>query len=92
MKKEEIEEYVKKVDDPDLATQPGMVHQVWEDGEITCQKCGDLLWQRLLHSFKCGHPVNRIKMPHNYNKYSYAFVTSEESEKISEMIFNMEVE
>jgi hypothetical protein len=34
---------------PDLAKQHGMVTQVWSDGEVTCQKSGDLLWQRSLH-------------------------------------------
>jgi hypothetical protein len=34
---------------PDLAKQDGMVYQVWEDGEVTLQKAGPLLWQRSLH-------------------------------------------
>lgn len=34
---------------PEMAYQTGMVYQVWEDGEITLQKSGDLLWERSLH-------------------------------------------
>ena len=31
-----------------------MVYQVWEDGEITLQKGGELLWQRNLHCIAMG--------------------------------------
>jgi hypothetical protein len=91
MTKTEIEEYAKSVNDPKLANdETGMVVQVWNDGEITCQKCGSLLWQRTLHCWKSGHPTNSVEMPHKYQKdYSYAFVSKEEAYKISEMIFNI---
>jgi len=42
-----------KENNPELAKQHGMVKQLWNDGEITCQKSGELLWQRTLHQF---HP------------------------------------
>ena len=37
--------------DPNLEKQDGGVVQIWQDGEITYQKSGDLLWQRSLHCF-----------------------------------------
>lgn len=88
---EEIKKLAQELDNPKLAKQdPGMVIQVWQDGEITCQKCGELLWERTLHCFKTGHPKNKVEMPHKHTTTdSYAFVTREDANKISDMIFSL---
>lgn len=41
---------------PLLVNEPGMVCQVWEDGEITLQKSGELYEQRNLHMIVEGIP------------------------------------
>lgn len=63
---------------PELAKQPGHVYQVWEDGEITLQKCGDLLWQRSLHSIYPGDPTRAVDpalFPMRHGPHGYAFTT-----------------
>jgi hypothetical protein len=59
------------------------VIQVWEDGEITMQKCGELLWQRRLIPLEYApkHYVAGLKFPVEYNGHSYAFVASQEEAK-----------
>jgi len=86
-----IKDFVKKVDNPLLSSIGNkVVIQVWNDGCISCQKSGKLLWKRNLHCIKKGHPVNSVEMPHKFkNGYSYAIVTFDDSYKISEMIYNL---
>lgn len=70
---------------PELATQPGMVWQVWEDGELTLQKSGELLWQRNLHCIVPGIPslpFDKTLMPVQETTHGYAFIGSEEEGNI----------
>lgn len=61
-----------------------MVYQVWNDGEITLQKGGDLLWSRTVHMVKDSLPFGlTVEMPIKYKKEtSYAFVTREDADHI----------
>lgn len=43
---------------PDLDKKPGMVCQLWEDGEVTLQKCGELMHRRGLHMIQSGKSVS----------------------------------
>ena len=53
----------------------GSVYQIWEDGEITSQKSGDLLWHRTLHPIRDGIRGVEIPMPEKFNPlHSYAMV------------------
>ena len=65
---------------PELAEQPGMVYQVWEDGELTLQKSGELLWQRTLHQI--SGPVitgwQAVSMPCQYGPHGFVTVASKE--------------
>jgi hypothetical protein len=64
---------------PDLALRPGMVWQVWEDGELTLQKSGELLWQRNLHCIAPGIvQLNKSLMPVQEREHGYAFIENEE--------------
>jgi hypothetical protein len=64
---------------PELLQKPGMVCQLWEDGEVTLQKSGELLWQRNLHCIAPGHPVHRVvQMPMPYGSHSFAVIESTE--------------
>jgi hypothetical protein len=74
---------------PELAEQTGMVYQVWEDGEITLQKSGSLLWQRSLHCIKYGTPDKKVELLYpDKHGHSYLFVTEQDANRISAAIFN----
>ena len=80
--KEDIEELALAADAPSACeVQPGMVYQIWEDGEVTLQKCGDLLWQRTLHMVKSPIPGAAslgLKFPHKFSGgHSFAWLTNE---------------
>ena len=76
---------------PKLAELPGMVNQLWDDGEITCQKCGELIWQRNLHQFDSPIPAYR---PNGdswagfpiFNKHSYIFASSADCVRIRQLM------
>jgi len=71
-------------DEPELQSEPGMVAQVWEDGELTLQKSGELLWCRSLHMIEPGRSGVRLEgMRSLYN--GYGFVTVRELEKAREL-------
>lgn len=67
------------------ADEEGMVYQVWEDGEITLQKSGSLLWQRSLHCLSPGLPssIEAEHFPSENLKsaHAYAFCPSLEDAK-----------
>ena len=71
-----LQELIAKHHNQDLEKRPGMVYQIWEDGEITLQKSGNLLWRRSLHSIIPGKPGVNIPMPVKTEKHSYACVAS----------------
>ena len=76
---EELKQFIASHHKPELALQPGMVWQIWEDGELTLQKSGELLWCRNLHCIKSGfNPLfPKDLMPVIHNSHSYAFIESE---------------
>jgi hypothetical protein len=97
MTKDEIDRFgvtgfAHQVDNPELAKQHGMVTQVWNDGEITYQKSGDLLWQRTLH-MDCpaipGAEALGLEFPHKHGSNSYAFVTSHDAHKVRAAIWSL---
>lgn len=72
---------------PELAEEDGMVYQVWEDGEITLQKSGRLLWQRSLHTIHPGDPSKAVStnlFPKEYhtNGHAFIFTDDEGSQKV----------
>lgn len=80
---EEIKEDIMESDNPDLAKNSS-VTQLWNDGEITSQKAGGLLWQRTLHNIHPGIDGINIDMPHKHDNYSYIFCTGEDAKRIRE--------
>lgn len=87
MTTEELRLFIAARNNPELAKPPGMVYQIWEDGEITLQKSGYLLWQRSLHSIQYP-PKGPYKqftkeiMPIQEEKHGYAFITKDNIEPI----------
>ena len=73
------EELAHKLHNREHAKKPGHVYQIWQDGEITIQKSGDLLFQRTLHctTQALTHPVPGLVFPETSGNNSYAFVASE---------------
>jgi len=94
MTKEEILAELLKYHDPALAERPGMVTQIWENGEVTCQKCGPLLWQRTLHMFSSGrahHELSdflRENLPGKHGKHAYVFVPYDKRDRLADMVNN----
>ena len=79
MTSKELRDLITSKHQPELAKKPGMVWQIWEDGELTLQKSGELLWQRNLHSIKAGIVVlTKDFMPVQEDKHGYAFIANEE--------------
>lgn len=80
----ELKTLIAERHNPELAKNPGMVHQIWQDGEHTCQKSGDLLWQRTLHCFEyaCIPSLPLEIMPVQDSKNSYCFCTDEHAKEI----------
>lgn len=71
---------------PDLHKKVGMVCQLWEDGEITLQKAGDLYGQRNLHMIVPGKIVSikgsEMPVP-AHDGHGFAFIES--TEKAAEL-------
>lgn len=74
----DIHEAILAAHKPELEKEPGHVYQIWEDGEITLQKSGPLLWNRTLHMLCPGKEGVNIPMPCKMEEHSYANVESEE--------------
>ncbi len=74
-----LQELINEHSDDGQAESPHtMVWQVWQDGEVTLQKCGELLWQRNLHMIYPGFPgFDRLGVtwPHRSGDNSYIFTT-----------------
>lgn len=66
MNRAELQQLLVENHNPELLRQRGMVTQVWDDGEVTCQKSGPLLHMRSLHQFVPPHPdlaANPLVLP-----------------------------
>lgn len=89
MNTQEFKELIAKHSNDSLAEQDDMVYQVWEDGEVTLQKSGELLWQRNLHCIEYGATAKAVStelFPHQHNNHGYAFVSKEGAIEISTAI------
>ncbi len=83
------EKLARELHNVEHSQKPGMVYQVWQDGEITLQKSGDLLWQRNLHMIAPppAHFVSGLKFPETSGSNSFAFVgTKEEAERVRSLV------
>lgn len=79
---------------PELAKEPGMVYQVWEDGEITLQKSGELLGQRSLHCITpgVGFEVPLDLFPNMARSHANIYTTSEGAEAVRLEILKVKLE
>lgn len=78
------------------AKNDGMVYQVFEDGEITLQKGGSLLWQRNLHCISMGNskkslPARALVNHMTSAAHSYIFARDHTTALIAQrLIFDRE--
>jgi hypothetical protein len=76
--RDELDALVRASHNPALAGEDGHVYQIWNDGELTSQKAGRLLWQRTLHTL-CYPLAPKVSFPmptvySHKDGTSYAFV------------------
>ena len=85
---EDLVEFIRGCHNSVLAKKSGHVTQIWEDGEITSQNSGELLWMRGLHSLLGGIPNLRLPMPVSFRDGShfYAYVSGEDAVYIARAI------
>jgi hypothetical protein len=63
---------------PELIDQPGMVYEIWEDGEITLTKSGDLYGQRNLHCIVPGMAGVSVPLPNKRHAGHSSMAVAEE--------------
>jgi len=85
MNDQEVIDAVNALNDPNgaMGNDGGMVYQVFEDGEITLQKGGSLMWQRTLHCVVPGVqskalPADALCHKMRSAPHSYIFAASKE--------------
>ena len=88
---EKLRALITAANQPELAEQDGMVYQVWNDGEVTLQKSGYLLWSRNLHLVMKGDEERAVPLsyfPGNWTgeDHAYIFCDKESAEAIHRMI------
>lgn len=70
----------------------GHVALIFNDGEMSSQKAGELLWQRNLHCFRSGHPSARLPVewfPQRIKEFGFVFADhSPDAELLVDMIRN----
>jgi len=81
---ESIQKTILKNSKPLLAEENGHVYQVWDDGEITLQKSGDLLWERNLHCMQPAleHYATGFNWPDDYNGHGFIFTDQNGTEEV----------
>ena len=79
-----LAEKIRAAHNPALAALDGMVYQIWNDGEVTLQKSGALLWRRNLHTIRegTGHRIPAETMPCQINGYGFAFISDDDYEDL----------
>lgn len=87
---ESIRELIELAHNPALAeVECDHVFQLWEDGSITFQKCGELLWMRSIFRDVGGIDGLRLPMPCERGVHGYAFVTKDDAYEIGKQIVNL---
>lgn len=86
---EDFVELTRNLHQPELAKRRGHVYQIWEDGEITWQKSGDLLWERTLHPIVSGIFGLSLPMPVRFHSHSFAFVSTTAAVRISRALVSL---
>jgi len=78
---EDLIALIRDCHNPVLARKNGHVMQIWEDGEITRQRSGELLWLRPLDTLLGGIPRLCLPMPVSFRDglHFYAFVSKSDA-------------
>ena len=78
-------------DDSQAEVEGGHVYQVWQDGEVTLQKCGSLLGQRNLHMIYpgfAGFDAGCV-WPHKQGNNKFIYTTESGAKAIHRAIASM---
>lgn len=93
MTKKEIADLLLSKNDPALAKVNGShVSEIWQDGEHTSTKAGELFRQRNLHTLRPGgaHPLMvsylQLTLPHSHGENHHVFVPYEDADRLSKLI------
>lgn len=92
MNKDTLQALILENSHDELSKVHGHVYQVWEDGEITLQKSGDLLWQRGLHSIRPGDMNSSVEIslfPHTTSGHGYIFTDEKGARIVQNAIFEL---
>lgn len=93
MNKQELRDLILSHHQPELAEETGHVRQIWEDGEITMQKSGELLWQRNLHCMLPGEPavaqLDVFPAGTNNGKHAYIFTDAHGTRIVRAALFEL---
>lgn len=87
-----VQEMIDAASNDQLSQQEGHVYQLWQDGETTSQKAGELLWQRSLHQMDAGLEGVKLnlKWPHQtHSGNGYIFCTELDAKKIRIAMLNL---
>lgn len=85
-----FEQWLVERNKPELSTTPGHVVEVWEDGEITITKSGDLYGQRGLHQMMPPHRLFRevkMNLPIKEHSHSRVCVTLGEGDEFQKLLW-----
>ena len=87
----ELQSLITQHSKPELAQRVGHVYQVWQDGEVTLQKSGDLLWRRNLHMIWPGFSGfdSGCDWPHSFGPSKYIFTDETGAKEIHRAIAAM---
>jgi len=83
---EDFVDLARDVHRPELAKQTGQVYQIWEDGEITVQESGELLWQNPMRQVIEGLPGLSLELPVRFHAHEYAFVSATDAVKLGRAV------
>ena len=77
-----VQALVELYDNPELENRAGMLAQLWDDGELTLQKSGDLLWQRTVHITHRAIPNCLWDMPHSHEDFTYTAMECSDAQAV----------
>jgi hypothetical protein len=95
---EELTKMIEHASNPSLRSSKSMVYELWEDGEVTLTKCGDLLRRRTLHMIGAPILTNKVYtdmiklVMDDQGQHSCIALTNADAEAIRAEMIKIEIE
>lgn len=84
---EEVQARLIAMHDPTAHETPGHQYEVWNDGEITTTKAGDLFRARTLHMLRPGNPDINMDLPIKDRTFSRVMIKRDVTyEELTELL------